>query len=393
MGLFDKKFCDVCGSKIGFLGNRKLEDGNLCKDCAAKLSPWFSERRHSTLEEVKAQLDYREENKQAVSSFNATRSIGKYYSLVLDEDAHKFLVTSSKDFKNGNPDILDYSQALGCDLDINESRTELKQSKDGKQVSYDPPRYEYSYNFYATIRVNHPYFDEMRFQINSGSVRTGERCMSGNTTGWRINMTDVRANLGIKEYNDYMSMGNEIKEAVENMHQQARGLDAPAQQAPGQEPVPQDAQGMAQSENVNAQQGYPQQNAYGRPGVYVEQGVSGQQGYQQQNAYGQPGAYPQQGVNTQQGYPQQNAYGQPGAYPQQGYNGQQPGFNGQNTGYGAPGMTGVPGAGMAAAGAAGAAGAAAAGAAAAGAMVKCPWCGLMTNAASGKCDHCGGGLG
>ena len=37
MGLFDKKFCDVCGEKIGMLGNRKLEDGNICKDCALSL--------------------------------------------------------------------------------------------------------------------------------------------------------------------------------------------------------------------------------------------------------------------------------------------------------------------------------------------------------------------
>ena len=28
MGLFDKKYCDICGEKIGLLGNRKLEDGN-----------------------------------------------------------------------------------------------------------------------------------------------------------------------------------------------------------------------------------------------------------------------------------------------------------------------------------------------------------------------------
>ena len=41
MGLFDKKFCDICGDKIGLLGNRKLEDGNMCKDCAKKLSPFF----------------------------------------------------------------------------------------------------------------------------------------------------------------------------------------------------------------------------------------------------------------------------------------------------------------------------------------------------------------
>ena len=38
---FDKKYCDVCGDKIGLLGNRKLEDGNLCKDCAKKLSPFL----------------------------------------------------------------------------------------------------------------------------------------------------------------------------------------------------------------------------------------------------------------------------------------------------------------------------------------------------------------
>ena len=53
MGLFDKKYCDVCGAKIGFLGNRKLEDGNLCKDCAGKLSPFFSDRRNSTVAEMK----------------------------------------------------------------------------------------------------------------------------------------------------------------------------------------------------------------------------------------------------------------------------------------------------------------------------------------------------
>ena len=47
MGLFDKKICDICGEKIGLLGNRKLDDGNLCKDCAKKLSPWFEERRQA----------------------------------------------------------------------------------------------------------------------------------------------------------------------------------------------------------------------------------------------------------------------------------------------------------------------------------------------------------
>ena len=54
MGLFDKKNCDICGDKIGLLGNRKLDNGNLCKNCAGKLSPWFEERRHSTVEDIKS---------------------------------------------------------------------------------------------------------------------------------------------------------------------------------------------------------------------------------------------------------------------------------------------------------------------------------------------------
>jgi len=74
--LFEKKVCSICGGEIGLLGNRKLEDGNMCKNCAAKLSPWFSDRRSSTVEEIKAQLDYREANKEAVAAFNVTRSLG-----------------------------------------------------------------------------------------------------------------------------------------------------------------------------------------------------------------------------------------------------------------------------------------------------------------------------
>ena len=55
--LFAKKICDICGGEIGLLGNKKLEDGNCCKNCAKKLSPWFDERRHSTIEQIKAQLE------------------------------------------------------------------------------------------------------------------------------------------------------------------------------------------------------------------------------------------------------------------------------------------------------------------------------------------------
>lgn len=86
MGLFDKKYCDICGEKIGLLGNRKLEDGNLCKDCAKKLSPFFNDRRNSTVEEIRQQLAYREKtgNNSPLSS-----------RIKLSERARKFMPTRS----------------------------------------------------------------------------------------------------------------------------------------------------------------------------------------------------------------------------------------------------------------------------------------------------------
>ena len=83
MGLFDKKQCSICGNDIGLLGNRKLSDGNLCKNCAAKLSPWFSDRRSSTVEQIRQQLAYREQNERNLASFNPTRVIdGMEYLLI-----------------------------------------------------------------------------------------------------------------------------------------------------------------------------------------------------------------------------------------------------------------------------------------------------------------------
>ena len=173
MGLFDKKYCDICKNKIGLLGNRKLENGNLCKECAAKLSPWFSDRRRSTVEEIHQQLDYREENKAAVEAFHTTRSLGSGTKLLLDEDAGKFMVTSARNLREANPDVLDFSQVTGCRVDVDEDKTELKrEDKDGKEVSYNPPRYTYDYDFYVIINVNAPYFDEIRFRLNSSSIES-----------------------------------------------------------------------------------------------------------------------------------------------------------------------------------------------------------------------------
>ena len=108
--LFEKKECSICGGEIGLLGNRKLEDGNMCKNCAAKLSPWFEDRRSSTIAQVNEQLAYREDNKTKVAAFNVTRTLGKNPKVLLDEDAGVFIVTMENDWQAENPDVLSFTE-------------------------------------------------------------------------------------------------------------------------------------------------------------------------------------------------------------------------------------------------------------------------------------------
>ena len=224
MGLFDKKYCDICGDKIGLLGNRKLSDGNMCKECAAKLSPWFSERRSSTIEEIREQLAYREANQEAVSRFTVTRSIGDYTKLLIDDNAKKFTVGHGSNPLDRNPDILDFEQAVSCDLRIDSHRTEKKHTENDRQVSYDPPRYEYSYTLYATIHVSgNPWFDEMKINISNGSVSTGEQNMDGAASSANWTMRGLQKGLGMNQtekYHRYLNMGNEMKQAIDEMRMQ-----------------------------------------------------------------------------------------------------------------------------------------------------------------------------
>ena len=124
--LFDKKECSICGGEIGLLGNRKLEDGNMCKSCAARLSPWFSDRRQSTVAEINDQLAYRENNQGKVAAFRITRTLGENMKVLLDEDAGLFMVTAARNLADANPDVLAFSDVTGCKLDIDEDKTEIE---------------------------------------------------------------------------------------------------------------------------------------------------------------------------------------------------------------------------------------------------------------------------
>ncbi len=195
--LFEKKECSICGGEIGLLGNRKLEDGNCCKHCAAKLSPWFDDRRHSTVEQIKAQLEYREQNRELVNNFHVTREFGEHWKLQVDEKAGLFLIARTDNIQEENPDVLKLSQITDVDYDVDEDRTELMdEDKDGNRVSYSPRRYHFDYNFYITIKVDHPFFDDMRFRVNHYTVEVEPRP----SRGFMLTNNDGREAYEFKTY-------------------------------------------------------------------------------------------------------------------------------------------------------------------------------------------------
>ena len=228
----------------------------MCKECAKKLSPWFSDRRSSTVEQIQEQLAYREENKQAVAAFHTTRTLGVGTKVLLDEDAGKFMVTSARNLQEANPDVLDYSQVTGCRVDVDEDKDEIKrEGPDGNEISYVPPRYVYRYDFFVTINVNTPYFDEIRFQINKDTIEieppvgggAPRRSMAPAAGGAAINGVFAAAGASPRagvgggnlrfnprdnvEYRECEEIGKEITEALTNVRKQVRS-DIEAAAAP-----------------------------------------------------------------------------------------------------------------------------------------------------------------
>ncbi len=265
MGLFDKKYCDICGDKIGLLGNRKLENGNMCKDCAKLLSPFFSERRSSTVDEIKQQLAYREQNKQVLAGFTPMFTFGEDDKIYIDPMKQSFVVSRRNpgSWSEENPDVIPLSSVTGCNLRVEEDRDEIyTQGKDGEQVSYNPPRYKFTYDFYIDIKVNNPYFDEITAKLNDSDVE----------------------GMGTMEYNRYQQTAQQI---INNLTQNG-------------------------NTGMPVNQGYAPAGAYGQPNPYAQQNAYNGQiynGYAPANGYNQPinnGYAPANGYNQ----PVNNGYGQ-----------------------------------------------------------------------------------
>ena len=365
MGFFDsimkKRQCSICGKEMGLTERKELSGGNLCDDCADKLSDWFSTdaRKRSTPQQIQEQLAYREQNRQAVAQFRATRTIGRNTKVYLDEMNRKFMVSGASNLQEDNPDVIDASAITNVAVDIDESKHELRtKNEEGRSVSYNPPRYDYSYDFYVDIDVSHPYCSHRRIKVNSGSVwikydylqSRGLTGFGGNHNSFNTG-ADTSTAAGIlgavinglqnsinannpnvvypPEYRENLAIAEDIRFSLLNLRQPGSAVPNPAMGMNNGMGTVGGVAGMAGAGMAaGMQQGYPgQMPPQGYPGQMPPQGYPGQmppQGYPgQMPQQGYPGQMPQQGYPGQmppQGYPgQMPPQGYPGQMPQQGY--------------------------------------------------------------------------
>ena len=179
MGLFDrfkKQDCEICGKEVGMFGYKKLEDGEICKDCVKLLSPWFEDRRHATVAQIKEQIAYRERNAKEHESFTISRKIGdEEYFMYIEEVSGvptRFFVTCRSDYKAENPDIISFKDVASCVTDIQVRDEEIKEKNaEGQMVSCNPRRFKHHHDFFIKMEIrNNPYFDDIKFRINGSCI-------------------------------------------------------------------------------------------------------------------------------------------------------------------------------------------------------------------------------
>ena len=174
---------------------------------------------------------------EVVIGLESTSVYGDRYKVMIDEDAGRFMVAQTRNYREENPDVIDFKDVTGVDIDIDEDRDEeMREDSEGNEVSYNPPRYNYSYDFNIVIRVRNPYFDEIRIQLNNSSVYIN---YSDYSSGGDFNISIGGVSLGTNnsgkpdphqsvDYCEYEKMCKDIKAALTSGRKQAREQAAAA---------------------------------------------------------------------------------------------------------------------------------------------------------------------
>lgn len=296
MGLFDKKFCDVCGEKVNTLTQQKLSDGYLCSDCKHKLGSFTSGWKQRSVQDVKKHLELREQNKQKYQQFSCSATAGgRDDAIQVDFNNRRFIFAiDNRDYRSGNPQVFEFSQLQDFWLE-QEFRTLSDSDSDGipdSQDNFDNRQMNNGFggmmngmnNMQASM-VNVPLSAQPFIRNSSSFSSSGIKEVSGITACFRVTdpyITDVISfdvSYDISS-NNQMELMQAYEAGVQIMQ-----LCQQIKQGGGQQPMNQ---------------------GYGQPM---------QGGYQPMNqGYGQPmqgGYQPMNNGYTQAQQPMNNSYAQP----------------------------------------------------------------------------------
>ncbi len=176
MSLFAReKACVVCGNTAK--SKVKCKDGPVCGNCIGRLSPWFTEHKGSSAEDLRKQIALREENKERLAAFVPTKAWGvkKYgpaYQFIYDEERRQFVVAEGPEesFKEREPDVIDFDQVKDVVLEVDEYWSEESGEFAPRgygtllQENYDDVFWRY--DFYLRLTLDHPYLKEIRYKMN-----------------------------------------------------------------------------------------------------------------------------------------------------------------------------------------------------------------------------------
>ena len=191
--LFEKKDCEICGGEIGLLGNTKLADGDMCKDCKAKLSPLFRVTDETTVADILGQIEYRKENEKALEAFNPDEEFGAVDKILVDTAAKKFVFARNGDWKDPKADVVDFSQVTEVETDEEEDMMYFDhEDEDTGETSTSEIKVVH---FHVTIHVDSPYFDTIFIFLSDGD-----------------DPSDIGDDSQIAKYRKYEQQMNRIRE-------------------------------------------------------------------------------------------------------------------------------------------------------------------------------------
>ena len=160
MGIFSKKECSICGDKSGLLSNKKLADGNLCRSCRARLSPFYEVTNRDTAAGIAAQLEYRERNRAELRLFRPSIAVGGAGKVFIDMDGGKFTLASERELREGNPDLFDLGGLRSCAF---YAREQIVKGDEDKSDRFD-------YHFYLKFTVEHPFLRSFSYGYSGVTV-------------------------------------------------------------------------------------------------------------------------------------------------------------------------------------------------------------------------------